>query len=134
VKNTNFKNIKKTLKKGLYKKNTIYISRINNHRPGGLYQFNKLFKMKNTKKITGTWVSATGRTEYEIGRAHIQSSESDLTDYYWLASNDNHEVGGELQIWKDSNGVKWVNDFDGAFDLPKGIKTHLMNKGIEVDF
>jgi len=49
VKNTNFKNIKKTLKKGLYKKNTIYISRINNHRPGGLYQFNKLFKMKNNK-------------------------------------------------------------------------------------
>ena len=90
--------------------------------------------MTHSNKITGTWVSETGNADYEIGRRDTQPTADDLTDYYWVFSTDEYEVSGELQIWKDSNGVKWVNDFDGAFDLPKAIKTHLRNKGIQVDF
>ena len=91
--------------------------------------------MKTSNKITGNWTSETKeRAEYEIGRAHIQSNDSELTNYFWRFTNNEYEVGGQLQIWKDQNGNKCVNDFDGAFDLPKGIKTHLRNKGVEVDF
>jgi len=91
--------------------------------------------MKNSNKITKIWTSETAeRQEYEIGRAHIQSNDPELTNYFWRYTTNEYEVGGQLQIWKEPNGVKCVNDFDGAFDLPKGIKTHLINKGVEVDF
>ena len=91
--------------------------------------------MKTSNKITGNWTGETQeRAEYEIGRAHIQSNDSELTNYFWRFTNNEYEVGGQLQIWKEQNGNKCVNDFDGAFDLPKGIKTHLRNKGVEVDF
>ena len=79
--------------------------------------------MKTSNKITGNWTGETKeRAEYEIGRAHIQSNDSELTNYFWRFTNNEYEVGGQLQIWKDQNGNKCVNDFDGAFDLPKGIK------------
>jgi len=90
--------------------------------------------MKTSNRITKIWTSETGRTEYEIGRAHIKSDDPELTNYFWRCTSDYDEIGGELQIWKQPNGVKCVNDFDGAFDLPKGIKTHLINKGVEIDF
>jgi len=90
--------------------------------------------MKNSNKITKIWTSETGRTEYEIGKAYIQSNDPELTNYFWRCTGDEYEIGGELQIWKQPNGEKCVNDFDGAFDLPKGIKKHLRSKDVEVDF
>ena len=86
-------------------------------------------------RIVKNWKSETSeRQEYEIGLRHIKSNDPELTNYFWRFTTNDYEVGGELQIWTQPNGEKCVNDFDGAFDLPKGIKTHLRSKGVEVDF
>lgn len=87
-------------------------------------------------RIVKNWKSETGNTEYEIGfaRRHGNNDDPKRKYYFWSCSTDQYEIGGDLLIWTDPNGKKWINDFDGAFDLPKGIKKHLRSKGVEVDF
>jgi len=85
------------------------------------------------KNIVKTWQSATGNTEYQIGKADRQPESEDLKNYFWICSFSDNEEGGELQLWKDPQINGWVvNDYDGAFDLPKGIKKHLESKGVEL--
>jgi hypothetical protein len=85
-------------------------------------------------RIVKNWKSETGNTEYSIGVHARKSNDNELTNYFWQCITDEYELSGELQIWTQPNGEKCVNDFDGAFDLPKAIKEHLRSKGIEVDF
>jgi hypothetical protein len=79
-------------------------------------------------KQTYTW-EANGYTfeMYEFSPIH----------YNWCMWTDNgegYEVGGEIELGYEKDGTGYVNDFDGAFDLPKEIKTWLRLKNIIVDF
>lgn len=81
-------------------------------------------KTATTKRFVGCADSPTGLEEIKV---HYEI----LTG--WWEYQDGTE-GGDLELWLNDSGNWEVNDFDGAFDLPKFIKEELRAQNIEVNF
>ncbi len=75
--------------------------------------------------------------EWSVGHDYYEVAQFSPIHYNWCMYSDEgegFEVGGEIELGYDKDGTGYVNDFDGAFDLPKEIKIWLRAKNINVDF
>lgn len=80
---------------------------------------------------------AKNRYEWSVGHCTYEMYQYSPIHYNWCMyseEGEGFEVGGELELGYNKDGTGYVNDFDGAFDLPKEIKTWLRLKNVKVDF